>query len=758
MSWQKPARIAVAVVGLASAAGVYFATGQRRVPPPSTPIHAEVPEAVVESSDCSLNSFLGVTKNFEVECHKLVRYEDGRTQLTGNPLRIRVRKDDGRTFTVTGTETWVSQDQNSFEVSGSPVRLEGNDGFWLETDRTTVSRLTQVSHVPGAATFGKGRMSGSGTGFSYDNNREILVIAKDVRVKTVDEGGKVVTDLTSATGMLDRLQHLLTLDTGVHVVREDQVIDTDHASGRLSPSNDIVTWIDLFGNSRVAGGASIDSMKARDITLDYTDDGKTLEASKLVGGASIAMKGEGEGPGRQMEGEAMDLTLAPDGMLTSAVVRPGPDPAHTVRLDLPPSADTPARSITARTLDGTGEPGKGLTRVVFTEGVLYLEALRSNAAASDKQTGMRTARSQRLEASLADDAVTEALFSGDTTFEEAGLKACAARADYDPRKGMLTLSGATKAGLPMAAQEQVAIEAAKIEVTLDTRNMTAVGTARDNVTTFMRSPRAQRCKPSTERPASQQGASSVPGLLKDDAPTTVSVTADSFTAAPPTLEYDSQNGRAVYTGRATLMQEGDTSIVADRLLIDQNKGDLKATGRAVTRLPIDGNVSEGRAHEVQYDDEKRLLTYLSQPKASAGEVSLKSGRESTLTAGNIAITLAAKENKADSMRARGNVRLSEEPNSVIGATLDYRASDERFVVTGDSGRPAVAASREGDQCRIMVGHEITFRKGSSNVAADGDRSRARTEPLKSGACTAATPSTLSRPSTPLAAPSKPPAR
>ena len=55
--------------------------------------------------------------------------------------------------------------------------------------------------------------------------------------------------------MLDRLQHLLTLDTGVHVVRDDQVIDTDHANGRLSASNDIVTFIELHGNSRVTGGA-----------------------------------------------------------------------------------------------------------------------------------------------------------------------------------------------------------------------------------------------------------------------------------------------------------------------------------------------------------------------------------------------------------------------------------------------------------------------------------------------------------------------
>ncbi len=41
-------------------------------------------------------------------------------------------------------------------------------------------------------------------------------------------------------------------------------------------------------------------MKARDITLDYTEDGKMLEASKLVGGASVSTKGDGEAAGQRL--------------------------------------------------------------------------------------------------------------------------------------------------------------------------------------------------------------------------------------------------------------------------------------------------------------------------------------------------------------------------------------------------------------------------------------------------------------------------
>ena len=739
MTWQKPARIAVAIVGLASAAGVYFVMGQRRVAPPSAPIMSRVPDANVELSDCNLMNFPGLSKNFEVECEHLAQYPDGATKLTG--VKIRIHKAEGRTFTVLGTEAKVGKGETQFEVFGTPLRLEDSDGFWLETDRATVSRLDQISHVPGAATFGKGRMSGSGTGFSYDNNREVLLISQQARVRTVDERGKVVTDLASNTATLDRLQHLLTLDTDVHVIREDQVIDADHASGRLSASNDIVTLIELFGNSRVSGGPSIDAMSARDITLDYTEDGKTLEASKLVGAASIAMKGEGEGAGRRIQGEIVDVTLAPDGTLTSVSARPGAEPDAKVRLDLPASGDAPARSITARTLDGTGQPGKGLTQTTFTGGVLYEEhALRSKAAAVDKQTGMRTARSQRLEASLADDAVTDAVFSIDTTFEDAGLKACAAQANYNPQKGTLVLSGATKAGAPMVADEQMAIEAPKIDVALDTRKMTALGSRTEKLTTFMRSPRVQRCKPSTERPKSEQSASKVPGLLKSDVQTTVVVLPKSA-AGVPSLVYDSQSGLAIYSGgRATLEQE-DASIVADRLSLDQNKADLTATGSAFTKLRIDDKVSEGRAHEVHYVDATRKLTYSTQPKTPGTEVSLRS-EDSVIRAGNIVVTLAAKENKAETMIARGNVRAVEGPQNVIGATLEYTASDDRFKVKGDGSRPAAAASLEDGRCRISTAELITFGKGSSNVSAEGEQSRSRTEPAKAGACTPPAPPTV----------------
>jgi lipopolysaccharide export system protein LptA len=717
VSWQKPARIGVALVGVASALAVYLTMGERRVAPPPKPVQYVDPKAIVSITGSLLKSFSGKFKDFEIDADRADGYEDGSTKLYGDPITINVRKGENRTFRVTAREARVSRDETYFELTG-PVRLEDSDGFWLETAAATVNRVDSIAHIPGPATFGKGRMTGSGTGFSYDETRQVLLISKEARVKTVDETGKPVMQLSSGTAMLDRLQHVLTVDTGVHVVRNEQNIDTDHANSRLGVNNDVVTFIELHGNSRVTGGPPIDSMSARDLSLDYTEDGKTLEAVKMAGAASAAMAGTDGQPGTQIAGETVDLTLAADGELTGVVAR------DNVRLQLPASAETPPRTITAQALDGIGEAGKGLTQATFTRDVRFTEdPLRPKGSAAEKEGGKRTANSQTLEASLADDAVTTATFTGNVTFEETGLKACAAQAEYEPQKGSLVLTGATSEGAPVVAEEQVTIVGRTIDVGLDTRRMRARG----DVTTWMRSPSMRRCKPATARAEKDQGANKVPRLLKTDAPVIIRA---------QDLEYDSRTGTAIYTdtGRSARLDQGDeTAISGQRISIDQTKGDLTVTGNAISTLMLDNKLTTGRGHEIRYTDEKRLITYASAAKAGSAEVSLVSGPGSRLQAGSIDITLNAKDNALDTMRAIRNVRIVEGENTVTGGTrLDYTSSTGQYVVNGSSSTPVSIVQNGGDGCRQFSGNSITFNKENDKpLVIDGQQVRnAGTAPSK----------------------------
>lgn len=723
VSWQKPARIGVALVGVASALAVYLAMGERRAAPPPQPVQYADPKAVVSITGSVLKSFSGQFKDFDIDYERGDVFEDGSTKLFGNPITIVVRKGENRTFRITAREAMVDKNRNSFQLTG-PVRLEDSDGFWLETATATMNRLDSIAHVPGTATFGKGRMSGSGEGFSYDEKRQVLLISKDARVKTVDDAGKPVMQLASGTGMLDRLQHVLTLDTGVHVVRHEQVIDTDHASSRLGVNNDVVTFIEMHGNSRVTGGPPIDAMSARDMSLDYTEDGKTLEAVTMAGAASAAMAGEGGQPGTQIAGETVDLTLAADGELTSVVAR------ENVRLQLPARPETPSRVIMAQALDGTGEAGKGLTKVTFTRDVRFSEEpLRPKASATEKEGGKRTANSQKLEASLVDDAVTTAMFTGNVTFEETGLKACAAEAEYEPQKGSLTLAGATKEGAPVVAEEQVTIEAQTVDVGLDTRIMRARG----NVTTWMRSPSMRRCKPATARAKDEQGASKVPGLLKTDLPVVIKA---------QDLEYDSRKGTAIYRApggkRATLDQD-ETALSGEQIAIDQTDGNLTVTGNAISTLMLDNKVTTGRGHEIRYTDAKRLITYASGTKAGSTEVSLRSGQDSHLQAGSIDITLNANDNALDKMRATRNVRVVEGVSTVTGGgSLDYTAATGEYVVRAAGTTPVSIVQRDGGDCRRFDGNLITFNKDKDKpLSIDGQQTRnAGTAPGKA-ACTPA---------------------
>jgi lipopolysaccharide export system protein LptA len=718
MSWQKPARIGVAIVGLVSAVAVYLAMGERRAAPALQPITRTDPKAILEFTDSVIDRFTGDRKDLELKGASSSVYEDGSVKFyekSGKQFTILVHKGDSRVIEIRTVEAKISKDENYFDLTG-PVTLLDSDGFHLETDRATVNRVDSIFHVPGAATFGKGRMTGSGVGFSYDEMRQILLISQKAQIKTVDEAGKPVMEMTAGTGMLDRLKHFTTLDTNVHVVRNDQIIETDAANGRLSANNDVVTYVELHGNSRVTGGTSIESMSARDISLDYTEDGKTLEAVKMAGGANVAMTGTDGRPGRRIAGErVLDLTLAADGMLTSAMAR------ENVRLELPAGAETPQRNIAAQTLDGTGEPGKGLTSVTFTRDVSFLEhPLPSKTGPADNRAD-RTARSQRLEASMVNDAVTAAIFTGDVTFEETGLKGCAARADYQPQKESLTLSGATKAGNPIVAEEDKAIEAETIDVTLETRLMKARG----DVRAATKTPANQRCRPARERAASDRGASNVPRLLQSDEPMTIRGAAS--------LDFDSRTGFAEYAaapGRRVTLDQKESSIAGNTMVIDQTKGNLTATGNATSRLTLDKKLSVGSAHEIRYSDEKRLITYSLAPKAATGEVSLTSP-DSTIRAGSIDITLAERENTLTQMNARKNVRLVESEHTVEkAARLDYTAASEEYVVTGDGTAPVVVVARK-PTCREHVGEAITFDKRTEKVTVKGNPSLGASRPCAS---------------------------
>ena len=707
MRWQKRARIGIALFGIAIAAVVFATMREREKPiPPAVPNRLD-PKAVVESSGSRLLRITGTKLDFEVLSDRQLAYANGAAKLLG--VRIVVKEREGRDFLVTSKEAEAGENEKLLKLIGE-VKLAASDGFELTADHATFNQDDGVVRAPGPVVFRKGGMSGSGVGMSYDKNTDVLTINDQARVRTTDEGDKTLMEFTAGTAVLARQEDRLVLERSVHVLRHEQVLESDKAMARLTANDEQVTYIELRGNGRVAGGSTtFDAMTARDIDLDYTDDGQTLEAVILSGSGAIALRGENGAPGRQILGESLKIGVAPDGAVTSVAGR------ERVQLDIPAGQGRPARRVRAQSIDATGEAGKGMTAARFADRVEYRE--ESPAAAA------RVARSSALQVALDGDQVNNAVFTGNVVFEDQGLRASAARTEYEPTMGVLRLKGADQGGGPRVADEQVLIEAESIDVTLEGRRMHASGTAKTIL------------QPATAGAKGNDNAK-MPGLLEQKLPTNVSAAS---------VQYDGDSGRAVYSGTAQLWQ-GDTAIRGDRITIDRSQGDLSAVGSARSTLLLNGTSSIGRADEIRYDDARRQITYQTPagaddatatsapvapvPVAPAAVANAQlSGPQGDLRSPRIVVQMAKTGNGMERLEAYTNVDLHVDTRAATGSRLTYYTADERYVITGVPGKPVKVI--EG--CHETTGMTLTFFKSTDRIIVEGNEER-RTETKRAGPC------------------------
>src|SRR5207247_5578229 len=105
-----------------------------------------------------------------------------------------------------------------------------------------------------------------------------------------------------------------------------------------------------------------------------------------------------------------------------------------VQLTLPGEAGAPTRTIRSATMDGQGEPDRGLSRAQFLGGVEY----RERGAGVD-----RVASASRLDVTLKPgmSAIEDARFAHAVRFEDRRMTALASAARHALQKGSLALTG-----------------------------------------------------------------------------------------------------------------------------------------------------------------------------------------------------------------------------------------------------------------------------------------------------------------------------
>lgn len=690
---RKYARTIIAVFGVVFAA--FVALQFKRRLPGSTPtaVVRTDPRAVIESTGGATQRFKSSREDVRVRYERLLTYEDGTSTLIGVTVTTEDRADAKRNFTITAKEGKLGQNESSFVLDGD-VHLTSSDGMSARTAHATYTDADGSVSAPGPVEFAKGRMTGSGTGLHYEKDRDVLSIKEDATVHVAaDDGEKSSgpTEVTSESAIFLRQDRQLHFNRNVRIRRGSQTMAADNAVARLSADEKRIEILELHNHARIdaapAAPGSLQSLTGADMTLTYAADGQSLQRALIVGDAAAQLAGESGAAGRQITAKLLDVAMGPDGTTPVALLgREG------VQLMLPPDADTPARTIQATNMDSTGEAGRGLTHATFTGAVQF----RERGATVD-----RAARSSTLEVAMQPGmgAIDEARFIHAVRFEEGNLAAQAANARYDVAKGLLELTGSEPGYItPRVVNERIVVDATRIDVGLDGPVVKAAGSVK-----------------STLQPAKQndgaKDAAKLPTMLKQDQPATV--LADN-------LSYDGGASLATYTGKARLFQV-DTTIKGDTITIDEKRGDLTASGHAMSTTIREQESNDpsrkervqstGSAADLTYEDGPRRLTY-------TGGAHLV-GPEGDISAAKIELYLKPSGDDVERAEAYADAKekmtLREQNRTTTGARLTYTADRETYVVTGV---PATVV----DECgRETIGKTLTFVKSTDTISVDGNQ-------------------------------------
>ena len=250
MKWQRVLRFVLVFLAVATAIGVAMSVRKRPVPTNKMDVKRVDPKAIAESARGRLAQMTGMKIPGYLDFDRNLTYEDGSVKFFGAKLTTRRA---GREFHLSGNEARVAKEQSHMEVSGN-VYLTASDGLKVRTDRATYGSSEHIVRAPNLVKFVKGTMRGSGVGMTYDEQRDVLWLLKDVKItvspdrKTDDPGATIV----SGTAGLARRDKYMRFEGGVSIVRAGRTIEAKSALAYLTDDGNAVKAMELRGDSRIA--------------------------------------------------------------------------------------------------------------------------------------------------------------------------------------------------------------------------------------------------------------------------------------------------------------------------------------------------------------------------------------------------------------------------------------------------------------------------------------------------------------------------
>jgi lipopolysaccharide export system protein LptA len=705
MRWQKPARIAIAVLVVAFAVLVALALRRgKQAPPAQAEVRREHSDSVSEAGRVTYKYAEAGRTSFALEAGTHTTFPDGRNEFEGGVTVDSER--NGRRFSIRSETAQIlplKEGERGIKTGRfvRDVRLTTADGLAITSAEATYDHTDGVVRIPGPVEFSKGRLKGRGVGATYDTEREILWVLENSHVTIApDETGSGAMEADAKSAGLARAEHYARLLGEARIVTEGRTIRGDEITIRLTEDDKRVQMLELRGNSRIDGGSGgPQSMAANEIDLTYAEDGKALQFARLMENAQVQLAGAAGAGGRRVAGRNIDIALAPDGTTVTSLTS-----TERVQVDLPAEGELPARRINSDTLVSAGSPAGGLQEATFVGNVVFREtrAAHAKVAAID-----RTARSARLVAKTKPGfgAIEQADFRGNFTFSDGRTSAEAPHAVYQVETERIDLSPSEDPGpAPMVADGKIEVRARTIEFTISGRKLKADTSVRSSMVPQQKAP------PGGE-------PTKLPSLLNDKE--TVNVTANR-------LEYDGAASTAKYVGDARLWQGSDTVIRAGTIVLDDRNGNLTASEKVETRMlveHVDPKTKErrrvqqtGRGETFEYNDAARQATYTTSAYLE--------GPEGIVTAERIVLYLREKVSELEKAEAFGKVTLKEGVRLVQGSKLVYTAADDTYVVTG----PPVLIIEEQPKCNEMLAMRAVYDRTTGSMKAEGTDANTRSQP------------------------------
>jgi lipopolysaccharide export system protein LptA len=684
--WQRRARLLIALFGVVFAVFLARQFKPADATPAPQPVVPTEPGAIIEMTGCRLQRVTLSREDVSIECDKQFTYADGSSRLLGVTLTFDEKNGEGR-FTASGKEAIVAKDQSTIVLNGD-VRL-GSSEMRARIEHATFTKADNTVRGPGAVELMEGRTTVSGVGLVFDRDRDVLAILDQavVRIEPEEKGGDA-TAITSGAATFARREHYRRFEKTVRIQRGAQVIESETAVARLREDGEHFEVFELHGGVGIttsnAAAGGLQASSGQEMKLWYGEDGLSIQQALITGDAAIRIAGGPGTTGGQIRAQSIDIAMAPDGVTPIALTG-----REAVQLVFPSEPGVAARGITSTNVDATGEPSRGLTRALFSTNVRYREG---------SGAGYREARSGTLDIGLRKglSGFDEATFAHAVRFVEGKMAALAAAARYAFEKGTLELSGTEPdAVTPHVVNEQIAVDATRIDVTLEG----PLVRARGNVKSELRPAQA------TLKPGEEAGDVKMPGMLKQDQPVIV---------VANVMDYDGPHAKGTYTGAARLFQ-GDTSIKGETISIDGRNGDLVASGGVTTTTVLreatrakqkQSTHSIATARDLKYEEAIRRLTY-------TGDAHF-SGSEGDMTAARIELYLTPSGDELDRAEAYDAVTLREQNRKTTGGRMTYSAAGEKYVVTGS---PVAIV----DECgRETVGRTLTFVRATDSILVDGN--------------------------------------